>query len=108
MLYWISSFVQDHTTTLKLVDFTLSQLSVNVDISQGSPFSPTHYLIYSSDLIDACTNPQEKSITSGFIEDVAILFRGTFAFSNLKTLSKIHRRTKILAPTHASVFGVAK
>ena len=29
MLQWINGFLQDRTTTLKLVDFTLSQLSVN-------------------------------------------------------------------------------
>lgn len=108
MLQWISSFLQDRTTILKLVDFTSSQLSVNVGIPQGSPLSPILYLFYNSDLIDTCTNHQEKSIASGFIDDVAILVRGTSAHNNLKTLYKIHRRTKIWAATHASVFDVAK
>ena len=68
---------------------------MNVGIPQGSPLSPILYLFYNSDLIDACTNPQEKSIASGFTDDVAILVRGTSAYSNLKTLYKIHQQTKI-------------
>ena len=108
ILQWISSFLQDRSTTLKLVDFTSSQLSVNNSIPQGSPLSLILYLFYNSDLIDACTNPQEKSIASGFIDDVAILVRETTANSNFKTLYKIHRQTKIWAATHASVFNVAK
>ncbi len=108
ILKWISSFLQDRTTTLKLVDFTSSQLLVNFRIPQGSPLAPIFYLFYKSDLIDACTNPQEKSIASGFIDDVAILVRGTSVYRNLKTLYKIHRRTKISTTTHVSVFDVAK
>lgn len=49
MLQWISSFLQDRTTTLKLVDFASSQLSVNIGISQGSPLSPILYLFFNSD-----------------------------------------------------------
>ena len=81
---------------------------MNGSIPQGSPLSPIFYLFYNSDLIDTCTNPQEKSIASGSIDDVAILVRGTSANSNLKTLYKIRQRTKILAATQASVFDVAK
>ena len=73
ILKWISSFLQDRIITLKLVDFTSSQLSVNVNIPQGLPLSPIFFLFYNLDLIDACTNPQEKSIASDFIDDVAIL-----------------------------------
>lgn len=105
---WISSFLQDRTTTLKLVGFTLSQLSVNVGIPQGSPLSPILYLFYNLNLVDTCTNHQEKSIASGFIDDVAILVRGTSAHSNLKTLYKIHRQTKTWATTRASAFDIAK
>ncbi len=81
---------------------------MNVSIPQGSSFSPILYLFYNSDLIDACTNPQKKSIASGFIDDVAIWIQTTSAYSNLKTLYKIHRRTKIWSATHVSVFDVAK
>ena len=73
MPQWISIFLQDRPTTLKLVDFTSGQLSVNVGIPQGPPLSFILSLFYNSDLIDACTNPQEKSIASDFIDDVAIL-----------------------------------
>ena len=81
---------------------------MNVDNLQGSPLSPILYFFYNSDLIDAYTNPQAKSIASGFIGDVAILVQGTSVYSNLKTVYKIHRRTKIWAATHASVFDIAK
>ena len=59
---------------------------MNVGILQGSPLSSILYLFYNSNLIDTCTNPQEKSIASSFIDDVAILVRGTSTNSNLKTL----------------------
>ena len=81
---------------------------MNVGIPQGSSLFSILYLFYNSDLIDACTNPQEKSIAFGFIDDVAILVRGISAHSNLKILYKIQQRTKILAATHSSVFDVAK
>ncbi len=63
---------------------------MKVGIPQGSPSFPILYLFYNSGLIDASTKPQEKSIESGFIDDVAILARGTSAHNNLKTVYKIH------------------
>ncbi len=108
ILKWISSFLQDLTSTPKLVDFTSCQLSVNVGIPQGSSLSAILFLFYNADLIDACTNAQEKSIASGFIDHVAILVRETSTHSNLKTLYKIHWQTKMWVGTHASVLDVAK
>ena len=107
MLKWIGGFLQDRITTLKLVDYASKQLSINVGIPQGSPLSPILYLFYNADLIDTCTNHQEKSIASGFIDDV-VLVEGPSAHTNLKTLYEIHQRTKRWAATYASVFDVAK
>lgn len=103
MLQWINNFLQGRTTALKIVDFTSSQLSILISIPQSSPLSPILYLIYNLNINGTCTHHQQKSITSGFIDGIAILVRGTSAHSNLKTIY-MHRQTKRWAAAHASVF----
>lgn len=55
-----------------------------------------------------CTCRHEQSIAAGFVDDIAILVRGSSTHRTLRTLYKIYRRTKTWAATHASVFDIAK
>lgn len=54
-----------------------------------------------------CIRRLEHSIAAGFI-GIAILVRGSPTHRTLRTLYKIHCRTKTWAATHASVFDIAK
>jgi ribonuclease HI len=103
---WISSFLCDRTTTLKLQEFTAPSAPIKTGIPQGSPVSPILYLFYNADLIEACKTQDTEAV--GYIDDVSTLAVGPTAQRNCKTLKKIHQKAEKWAVKHGSQFAPAK
>jgi hypothetical protein len=106
IIAWISSFLSDRTTTLKLQEFTAPSAPIQTGIPQGSPVSPILYLFYNADLIEACRTEDTEAV--GYIDDASILAVGPTAQRNCKTLKKIHRKAEQWAVNHGSQFAPAK
>lgn len=107
-LDWIASFLSNCYTTLKLVDDTTGKIKTVIRLPQRSHLSPILYLFYNADLIEACTNPANGIVASGFIDDVAILAVGDLAEENLETLLGAHDEAMNWPNTHGLVFALAK
>ena len=50
---WVSSFLKDRTTNLKIGNYLFEQLNVNTSIPQDSKISPILFLYFNVDLLDA-------------------------------------------------------
>ncbi|QKX57721.1 uncharacterized protein TRUGW13939_04840 [Talaromyces rugulosus] len=106
LVRWISSFLDDRSTTLKLQEYTAPSAPIQTGIPQGSPLSPILYLFYNADLIDACKTENTEAV--GYIDDASILAVGPTAQHNCKTLKVIHRKAEKWALQHGSQFAPAK
>ncbi|EPS26195.1 hypothetical protein PDE_01131 [Penicillium oxalicum 114-2] len=106
IIAWITSFLCDRTTTLKLLEFTAPSTPIQTSIPQGSPVSPILYLFYNADLIEGCKTEDTEAV--GYIDDVSTLAVGPTAQRNCKTLKKIHRKAEQWAVKHGSQFAPAK
>lgn len=59
-------------------------------LSQDSSLSPILYLFHNVDFIEIGKNPDNGTITSGFVDNVAILAIGGQVKENLKILLQAH------------------
>jgi hypothetical protein len=76
-------------------------------IARGSLLSPVLYLFYNADLIEDC-NQELNTMSTGYIDDVAILAWGKTTEETCTTLGKALEKAQHWARTHASVFAPEK
>ena len=108
IVQWIHSFLKERTTSLSINGRSTGVFHVDAGIPQGSPVSPILYLFYNADLLDICSNPNDRAATGGFVDDVNILTYGTSTEANCRTLERIHRGCEKWAKRHDSEFAPAK
>ena len=104
---WVASFLSNRHTSIAIDGYCSAEYEINTGIPQGSPLSPILYLFYNADLIDAC-NHEADTISTGYIDDVAILAWGKTTEQTCETLSKTLEKARQWASTHASVFAPNK
>jgi ribonuclease HI len=104
---WIASFLSDRHTHILVDGFRSQNYTINTGIPQGSPLSPLLYILYNADLIDQC-NEQTDVMSTGYIDDVAILAWGKTTERTCETLGTILDKAQRWATTHASVFAPDK
>ena len=104
---WIASFLSNRHTSIAIDGFRSTAYQINTGIPQGSPLSPILYLFYNADLIDECNNTTE-AMSTGYIDDVAILAWGKTTEQTCETLGRILEKAQRWASTHASVFALNK
>ena len=104
---WIASFLSNRHTSIAIDGFWSTAYQINTGIPQGSPLSPILYLFYNADLIDECNNTTE-AMSTGYIDDVAILAWGKTTEQTCETLGRILEKAQRWASTHASVFALNK
>jgi hypothetical protein len=104
---WIASFLSDRHTHIMVDGFQSEPYAINTGIPQGSPLSPILYLFYNADLIEQC-NEATDAMSTGYIDDVAILAWGDTTQRTCQILSTILEKAQQWASTHASVFAPDK
>ncbi|KAH6044453.1 hypothetical protein HBI67_247390 [Parastagonospora nodorum] len=104
---WIASFLSARRTRIAIDGFQSREYTINTGIPQGSPLSPILYLFYNADLIDEC-NQESDTMSTGYIDDVAILTWGGTTEETCITLSKAMEKAQRWASTHASIFAPDK
>lgn len=104
---WITDFLQDRETVIKLPEFTSSKIKTPTGIPQGSPLSPILYLFYNADLIQDLAQDNTCK-TMGWIDDVGILVVGNSAEENSRQLELEVAKAERWAKAHASVFAPDK
>jgi ribonuclease HI len=104
---WITDFLQDRETVIKLPEHTSGKLKTPTGIPQGSPLSPILYLFYNADLIHDLAS-KNTCKTMGWIDDVGILVIGNSAEENARALELEVAKAEQWAKTHASVFAPDK
>lgn len=101
---WISSFLSNRRTMIRIGNYTSQEMKISVGIPQGSPISPILYLFYNADLLDACSDLSLRTEATGFVDDVNILAYGGSATSNCRAIEIIHKRCEKWARKHGSKF----
>jgi len=104
---WIASFLSDRHTHILVDGFKSQEYAINTGIPQGSPLSPLLYILYNADLVDQC-NEQTDAMSTGYIDDVAILAWGKTTERTCEILGTILEKAQRWATTHASVFAPDK
>ena len=108
IVQWIHGFLKERSTTLSINARSTDVFQVNTGILQGFPLSPILYLFYNADLLDICSNPNDRTASTGFVDDVNILTYGLSTEANCKTLERIHHSCETWAKRHGSEFAPAK
>ena len=104
---WIASFLSDRHTHILVDGFKSEDYAINTGIPQGSPLSPLLYILYNADLVDQC-NEQTEAMSTGYINDVAILAWGKTTEQTCEILGAALKKAQRWATTHASVFALDK
>jgi ribonuclease HI len=104
---WIASFLSDMHTHILVDGFNSQDYAINTGIPQGSPLSPLLYILYNADLIEQC-NKHPDAMSTGYIDDVAILAWGKTTERTCEILGTILEKAQQWATTHASVFAPDK
>lgn len=89
---WVSSFLENRSTTLAIYQNVTKQPAVRTGIPQGSPLSPFLYLSYNADLLDICDRPGTTASSLGFVDDVNIVAYGKGTEENCTTLEITHKK----------------
>lgn len=85
---WITSFLSDRHTKIAVDGFTSQEYLIKHGHTAGLAPSLILYLFYNADLIDEC-NRETNTMSTGYIDDVAILVWGNTAAETCSALSRI-------------------
>lgn len=105
---WISSFLTDRTTDLKLGNYISERMEVNTGIPQGSVLSPILFLFFSADLLDICARSGSSISGLGFVDDTTVITHGSTTDETCANLDGIHRELVQCAKAHGVTFAPKK
>ncbi len=90
LLKFVRDFLKDRHIIITINDYTTTERSVNVDISQDSSLSLILYLFYNTNLLEVCDNIKLRTSFTDFINNVNILMYEEFMKRNCKVLDEIY------------------
>jgi len=90
LLEFVRDFLKDRHIIITINDYTTTERSVNVDISQDSSLSLILYLFYNTNLLEVCDNIKLRTSFTDFINNVNILMYEEFMKRNCKVLDEIY------------------
>ena len=92
IIRWVTSFLQERTTTIKVVEGESELFQIEIGILQGSPISPILFLFFITDLLDTTNNAALRISAIGFVNDIYILTYGDSIKRNCRALERIYER----------------
>jgi Reverse transcriptase (RNA-dependent DNA polymerase) len=108
ILHWVTSFLEERTTRIKVIEGESELFLTDTGIPQGSPISPILFLFFISELLDTTNNEGLRTSSIGFVDDVHILTYGDSTERNCAVLSRIHRQCEQWADRHGAQFAPEK
>jgi hypothetical protein len=91
IINWVSSFMQNRSTTLIINRKIIEWFAINRIISQKSFISSLLYLFYNADLLKMCDKFEINTSSLRYADDVNILTYDKNTKENCKTLKRVHR-----------------
>ena len=104
---WIYSFLKGRTTQLSFNGIKSATIPTPAGIPQGSPLSPTLYIIYNGDLVEP-TTADPRDLKLGFIDDIAYAVGGPSAESNAERLREMLEKANVWKRKHGAQFEISK
>jgi retron-type reverse transcriptase len=92
ILYWVTSFLEERTTRIKIIKGELELFLTDTGILQGSPILPILFLFFISELLDTTNNEGLRTSSIGFVDDIHILTYRDSTECNCAVLSRIYRQ----------------
>jgi ribonuclease HI len=109
IIEWTQSFLTGRSTQLWFNDFISDNVETSAGIPQGSPMSPTLYMVYNSDLLEIPRKSEETTAQSlGFIDDVAYGVQGESDKQNAEKLTKMLNLAEEWKQKHGAQFETSK
>jgi ribonuclease HI len=109
---WITSFLRNRSTRIKLPGYLSDSFPTPTGIPQGSPISPILFLLFNSPLLSACSTDRRigeaKSCGIGWVDDVAILVESESYYSNVQAMERVLKKADQWARQHAAKFAPDK
>jgi ribonuclease HI/endonuclease/exonuclease/phosphatase family metal-dependent hydrolase len=96
---WVGEKLSGRATTISFDDFQSKLIDIAAGLDQGCPLSPVLYIIYNSPLLEITkTSRSQEHMSTGFLDDVALLARGkNFAEANQRITDLMSREDGALA-----------
>lgn len=108
IIRWVSSFIEDRSTTLLFGGKMTATRKIHAGIPQGSPISPILFLFFNGPLLEKIERLGLKATAIGFVDDVNLLAYGRSTRDTCDTLTKAHRECEAWAKTHGATFAPQK
>jgi hypothetical protein len=105
---WISSFLKNRATCIKLGAETTRRHNIQTSIPKGSPLSPILYLFYNAGLLDIADTSPSSTPTGGWIDDVNFMAQGDSTEETCRYLSEMNQKAEEWAAKHGSKFDSKK
>jgi Reverse transcriptase (RNA-dependent DNA polymerase) len=91
ILHWITSFLEERTTRIKVIKEESELFLTDTGISQDSLISLILFLFFISELLDTTNNKGLRTSSISFVDNVHILTYRDLTERNCAVLSRIHR-----------------
>lgn len=102
LVRWVTDFLSNRRTEVKINDYILPESAISVGIPQGSPISPILYLFYNADLLESCEDIRLHTSATGFVDDINIMTYSESTEQNCLKLARIHKKCQEWAMKHGS------
>jgi len=89
---YISSFLSDRTTRLRLNGYTGPFKGIRTGIFQGAKLSFILFIVFAHQLLRVCEDVRLKINRINFVDDTTIITYGDTTERNCEVLKKIHER----------------
>ena len=102
---FVQGFLSERTTQLRFNGATSAEINIEAGIPQGSPLSPTLFMIYDAELLEI---PKAPDLALGFIDDITYGMSGLTAQGNIERLQATLSKSEEWREKHGAQFEPTK